>query len=93
MTRILLAFPALFALAACEVPAEVPADPAPDADACGASGLQDIVGQEASVLAAMLFPQPMRVIRPGDMVTMDFQPGRLNIDVDAQERISRVYCG
>lgn len=77
------------ALAACVMPE--PDDPL--ADACGASALQGLVGQPAQVLAAMTFAQPLRVIRPGQPVTMDYSPARLNIEIDASEKISRVSCG
>jgi Peptidase inhibitor I78 family len=60
---------------------------------CGAEGLQTLVGQPESVLAAMTFPTPVRIIHPGDAVTMDFSPARLNITVDRNGRIDRVYCG
>ncbi len=95
MLRILLVAPALIAmLVACQPVANpVPDEPAPGDDACGASAYQDLVGQDARLLAAMTFPAPMRVIRPGEAVTMDFAPNRLNVEVDEQERISRVYCG
>lgn len=65
----------------------------PAGDACGAAALQDLVGQPASVLAAMTFPAPTRVIRPGQAVTMDYNPARLNIEVNAAEIIFRVGCG
>ncbi len=69
-------------------------DPAPaEDDACGASGLQDLVGQEVGVVAAMTFPAPMRIIRPGEAVTMEFNPARLNFELDGANRIARVYCG
>lgn len=35
----------------------------------------------------------VRWIRPGDMVTMDFSPQRLNIHLDAQDRVARFACG
>ena len=35
----------------------------------------------------------VRVIKPGDQVTMDFQAARLNIEVDAAGNISGVRCG
>ena len=35
----------------------------------------------------------VRVIKPGDQVTMDFNAARLNIDVDAAGNISAVRCG
>ncbi len=35
----------------------------------------------------------VRVIKPGMAVTMDFRGDRLNIDVDAGNRVTRVHCG
>lgn len=82
-------------LAACTEsdPGPVVAPPQPDADACGASGLQGLVGQPASVLAAMTFAQPIRVLRPGMAVTMDYSAQRLNIELDDRDVITRVACG
>ncbi len=34
-----------------------------------------------------------RVLKPGQMVTMEYLEGRLNIDVDARNVISNVRCG
>lgn len=68
-------------------------DPMPDESACGASDLQSLVGQSASVLETMRFGVVTRIIRPGDAVTMDYVPDRLNIAIDSQEIISRVSCG
>lgn len=81
---------AVLCLSACVQPP--PATP-PGADACGAGALQGLVGQPSSVLAAMTFPAPTRVITPGMAVTMDFREDRLNIEVNAAEAIARVFCG
>ena len=61
-------------------------------DACGAADLQVLVGQSATVLETMKFAQPVRILRPGMAVTMDYRPDRLNIEIDAQEKIARVHC-
>jgi len=61
-------------------------------DACGASELQYLIGDDASVLEAMKFSQPVRFLRPGDFATMDFLPNRLNIRIDANEKIIEVAC-
>lgn len=84
---------ALLLLAACVTEGGPGAGPAPVAGDCGASGLQQLVGQPASTLETMRFSQQLRVINPGQMVTMDYLEGRLNIAIDEQDRISRVYCG
>jgi hypothetical protein len=82
---------ALITLAACaEV---VPNPPTTDGQACGADPDSALIGQSADVLAAMIFPAPMRIIRPGMAVTMDYNPNRLNIDIDKHNKIVRVWCG
>jgi uncharacterized protein involved in copper resistance len=35
----------------------------------------------------------IRVIRPDQAVTQDFRPDRLNVELDAEDNITRVYCG
>ena len=67
------------------------AEPGPDA--CGAPGLQDLVGRNDDVLAAMTLPAGTRLIYPGAPVTEDFRPERLNIDIDQSGTITGVWCG
>jgi hypothetical protein len=55
--------------------------------------MQDLVGQDKALLAAMSFPMGTRVIEPGTAVTEDYRPTRLNIDVDASGTITGVWCG
>lgn len=74
-------------------PAPPVTDPLPGQDACGASGLQDLVGQSAKKLEVIRFAHSVRIIRPGMAVTMDYSAERLNIEVNAAEVISRVSCG
>lgn len=62
-------------------------------DACGASQMQFLVGQPSSVVMAMTFAQPMRLIRPGMAVTMDYSAERLNIALDEADMIVSVTCG
>lgn len=61
-------------------------------DACGAGGYQSLVGQP---LAAVTMPASLksRVIQPGDLVTQDYVEDRLNIELDGQGTITRVFCG
>ena len=85
------------AVGAC-VPASDPypgvADPAPGGvNQCGALDLQYLVGAPARDLETMSFNKPVRVIRPGMAVTMDYSADRLNFEVDRSGRISRVSCG
>lgn len=80
---------ATLALGACvETP---PTDPL--APACGAEGLSGLVGQNRKVLETMKFANTVRVIEPGMAVTMDYNPTRLNIELDAKGTITRLTCG
>lgn len=35
----------------------------------------------------------IRIIRPGDMVTKDYRTDRLNVELDDNDVVTRVYCG
>jgi hypothetical protein len=85
----------VLSLAACApLPFEPPASDPDDPAACNAQALSsEFVGQDASVLFATTFTAPIRIIRPGDAVTEDFNPARINFVLDADERITQVYCG
>lgn len=94
MMRTLLALPALALLAACETTMPPPTDPAPVQDGtCDEASLQAFVGGPSSALFATTFTIPVRFIRPGEAVTMDFQPNRANFEIDAAEVVTRAYCG
>lgn len=65
---------------------------------CNADGLQDMVGRPATAELGADAQQrshsrALRWIRPGDAVTMDFREDRLNINLDAQDRVERFTCG
>ena len=65
---------------------------------CNAEGLADLVGQTASTQLgsdAMRRAGAVRLrwIRPGDVVTMEFSDQRLNIHLDARNRVESVNCG
>jgi hypothetical protein len=93
--KTLTLIPALVLLAACQmdrtVPAPDPMPPIPAPDACGPD--LTLIGQPESVLAAMTFPMGTRIYRTGDAVTMDYNPGRLNIEIGETGQIVMVYCG
>lgn len=65
----------------------------PGPNACGADGMQDLVGRDKAVFAAMTLPMGTRIIEPGMAVTEDYSPSRLNFDLDDRGRITRVWCG
>jgi hypothetical protein len=63
------------------------------ADSCGASRYQTLIGQPAIVADLMAEANMARVLRPGMMTTMIYLPERMNIAVDENDIIERVYCG
>lgn len=87
MTRFPLLLSAALGLAACVE------DPAPAPDDCGASSLTSLLGQDRTTLDRMKFANPVRVIEPGMAVTMDYISTRLNIELDASGKITRLTCG
>lgn len=65
---------------------------------CESSEAQALVGQPATQDAGaralqLTGARTLRWIRPGDIVTMDYRPDRLNIHLDATGRIERFQCG
>lgn len=65
---------------------------------CQAAGAQSVLGKtvEARVVSEAILGAGAlrsRIIRPGDAVTMDVDPLRLNVEVDAGGRITRLRCG
>ncbi len=79
------------AVMGCVIIEPVPADPVENA--CGASGLQGLVGQHSRVLRTIRFAGPVRIIEFGMAVTMDYSAERLNIWLDEDGFIDRVTCG
>ncbi|SMR81890.1 Peptidase inhibitor I78 family protein [Aliiroseovarius halocynthiae] len=62
-------------------------------DLCGASQLAYLVGQTAEILTGLDLPENRRVMQPDMAYTMDYQPNRLNISIDENKVIDRVWCG
>lgn len=60
---------------------------------CGAEALQGLVGSSVGSLDASALPQDRRVIFPGMAVTQEYRGSRLNVEVSAEDTISRIYCG
>jgi len=48
------------------------------------------LGEEARIRASA---QRVRMVRPGQMVTMEYDAGRLTLDIDAAGRVAAVRCG
>ncbi|EPQ6936209.1 I78 family peptidase inhibitor [Pseudomonas aeruginosa] len=65
---------------------------------CDANAVQAYVGKQASAAIVeearrAAGAEVARVLRPHDAVTMDYNPRRLNIDVDDTLVIKRLSCG
>ena len=101
----LLACSAALMLPACSATPAVPKEavataptPVEPAAGCNARPVQDLVGQHASALIAEGARQRagavrVRMIGHDQMVTREYDPGRLNLQLDPQGRVARVYCG
>lgn len=65
---------------------------------CNESAARFAVGQVANATLVedarvRAGAQRVRTVRPGQMVTMEYDAGRLTLDIDAAGRVSGVRCG
>lgn len=65
---------------------------------CSAEGLQDFVGHSLKdysddELKDLAQSKTLRVGKPGTAFTMDLREDRVNVIVDGDEVITRIYCG
>ena len=65
----------------------------PPLESCGGNALIHWVGEAVSDVEIASLSQPVRLIRPGDMVTRDYRRERLNVELDENETILRLWCG
>lgn len=77
---------------------QVPESPAGNDGRCQASGADFAVGKMGS--AELLEQarkasgsQMARILKPHDVVTLEYRSERLNLNVDEQGRVTRVNCG
>lgn len=78
-------------LAAC-MPQPPVTRPAPVLD-CRAGQYAGMVGRPLASFDTSEVPGPVRILAPGSAMTMDHNPGRLNIHHDSRRRITQVTCG
>src|SRR6476620_11819754 len=91
--RLAIGLPILLVLGACGS-----TDPALPEARCRAAGAEAELGKTVNEKVAddaryAAGAMRMRVIRPGQSVTTDVDPQRLNIEVDETGRIRRLRCG
>jgi hypothetical protein len=75
-----------------------PMPPPPPGTACNAQGAQFAIGKTAGASVIEEARQRSgsymaRILRPNQVVTMEFNAQRLNLDVDAAGVIKKVRCG
>lgn len=83
---------------AAAAPSQDTAPQAPPVGECDASQLQALVGQPltdavSAQAKADAHASEVRVLHPGEMVTMEFKGERLNLEVDEKQVITSVRCG
>lgn len=62
-------------------------------DTCNAADYAHLIGQPATALERVLLLGKVRVIRPGQPVTLDFWPDRINFTINEGETIIAISCG
>jgi hypothetical protein len=75
-----------------------PATPADAMAGCNADAAQSAVGKQATAdvveqARKVAGAQVARTLKPGQMVTMEFREGRLNLQVDDNNVVTEVRCG
>ncbi len=78
--------------------ATTPTEESPTSTACNAEAGAALVGRAATAALGaealrLTGARRLRWIRPGDVVTMDYSPQRLNVHLDAEGRVGRLACG
>jgi hypothetical protein len=64
-----------------------------DAGKAGSLTGQPATSEVGSRALSMTGARTVRWIRPGAIVTMDYREDRLNIELDARNRVTRLSCG
>lgn len=62
-------------------------------DECGVAATSDLIGKDFVLLADRNLVGALRVIWPGQEITADIAANRLNVQVTAEGRIKRAFCG
>ena len=84
-----------FALTSCAPVAPLPGVPTGE---CSASGLGNLVGSPATPSLVNRAKRRagasvVRVLKPGQIVTMEYLNGRLNVNVDDRNKVKSFSCG
>lgn len=60
---------------------------------CAAAQFEHLVGTSGDAIKESMFPQGTRILRPGMVMTMDYRADRLNVVINEEKKVDRVYCG
>ncbi len=63
-----------------------------DEDTCGAGALSPLLNQPLDQVEGQL-PEQARILPPDSVMTQDFRPDRVNVDLDEDGVIIRLWCG
>ncbi|HWU74459.1 MAG TPA: I78 family peptidase inhibitor [Sphingomonas sp.] len=85
----------MLAVAACAPVAPLPGAPTGE---CSAKGLESMIGRLATPslinrAKRRAGASVVRVLKPGQIVTMEYLNGRLNVNVDGKNRVKTFTCG
>lgn len=94
-TIALIAAAAATTLGGCAPVAPLPGLPSGE---CSTTALGNMVGRIATPMLVERAKRRagasmVRVLRPGQIVTMEYRNGRLNVNVDDKNRVQRFTCG
>jgi hypothetical protein len=65
----------------------------PQPDLCGAEALAGMLGRDFAGLAEHNLIGELRIIWPGQEITDDVKPGRLDVMVTNDQKITQLFCG
>ncbi|WP_169739547.1 I78 family peptidase inhibitor [Thioclava pacifica] len=82
----------LLALTACKSEDSSASEDAGDPGMCPPPAIAALVGRDVAALDAIYFEGALRVIRPSEAVTMDYNAQRVNVLLDDQDVITEVKC-
>ena len=60
---------------------------------CQLQNYEGLQGREATSAASTVTDRPVRVIAPGDIVSQEYDPRRVNLYTDGSGLVTRVICG
>lgn len=87
---------AVLSLGACSSPP--PATHSPSLQGCNAEAVHSMIGKTATPALLekareLAGAQRARVLRPNDVVTLEYDSQRLNLHTDEELTIERIHCG